>query len=90
MVPTPEFQLAHYSQREWAKGVVKGCSDPERAFHNWMERDMRFADEVRRQTYSLGLRVLVVDGRQSVKENTTLVQNHFELANGCQRIRKRI
>lgn len=73
----PSFQWQHYSQCEWAKGGVQTCSDPEKAFHNWMERDIRFAAQVRHQAEQLKLRALVVDGTKSFEENTALAQNHF-------------
>jgi hypothetical protein len=78
MVPTAGFQIEHYSRREWAKDIVKACSDPKQAFENWMERDIRFALEVRRQAERLGLRVLVVDGSQSPEQSSALVKAHLE------------
>ncbi len=79
IVPAAEFQLRHYSRREWAKDVVKETSDPQKAFQNWMERDIRFARFVQSEARRRGLRVLVVDGETSIAENTRLVEAHYRL-----------
>lgn len=79
VIPTAEFQQTHYRQRAWAQDVVSACSDPDQAFQNWMERDMRFAEYVRQTAEARGGRVLVVDGAQPVAENITHVQRHFGL-----------
>lgn len=79
IVPTAAFQQHHYAQREWAKDVVKDCSDPARAFQNWMERDMRFAQQVGQQADDFGLRLFVVDGSRSIADTITLVKNHFRI-----------
>lgn len=49
ITPTPEFQISHYKERPWVSYVLEGCSDKEKAFINWMNRDILFADEVREQ-----------------------------------------
>lgn len=79
MLPTPAFQWQHYRQRAWARDVVKDCSDPEQAFRNWMERDVQFARQVRKQADRLGLLSIVVDGSRSVEAITAQVQAHFGL-----------
>jgi hypothetical protein len=77
VVPTRAFQWTYYSQREWAREVVKDCSDPAQAFANWMERDVRFARSVRRKAVIRGLTTLVVDGKKTLAENTAFVEAHF-------------
>lgn len=77
VVPTAGFQMAHYRQRAWAQKVVSPCSDPEQAFQNWMNRDIRFASYVRQTAQAQGGRVLLVDGVQTIEENTAQVQRHF-------------
>ena len=79
IVPAAEFQLRHYSRREWAGDVVKDTSNPQQAFQNWMERDIRFARFVRQEALQRNLRVLVVDGETSLAENIRLVEEHFNL-----------
>jgi hypothetical protein len=82
MVPAPAFQLDHYSRRDWARDVVKDCSDPVQAFGNWMERDIRFADKVAQQTEALGLGLMVVDGSRTLEENTAFVEAFWKLTPG--------
>ena len=47
ITPTPEFQISHYKERSWVSDVLEGCSNKEKAFKKWMNRDILFADEVR-------------------------------------------
>lgn len=80
IVPTAEFQLKHYSQREWATGIVKSTSDPQKAFQNWMERDIQFARFVQQEAEQRGMRVMVVDGAASIAENARMAEQHFNLS----------
>src|SRR3989442_11398999 len=41
VVPTAYFQRAHYSERDGAQSIVAQCSNPEEAFQNCMERNIR-------------------------------------------------
>jgi len=79
VVPSAEFQREQYARRDWAKKIVGETSDPPRAFANWMERDIRFASWAAEQAHSLGMRVLVVDGKHTLAENLALVEAHFFL-----------
>lgn len=45
ITPTEEFQISHYKKREWVPYVLEGCSDKEKAFANWMDRDILFTRE---------------------------------------------
>lgn len=47
IVPTADFQISHYKEREWVPYVLEGCSDKQQAFDNWMERDILFAKQVK-------------------------------------------
>ncbi|HEV2661385.1 MAG TPA: hypothetical protein VGU68_12335 [Ktedonobacteraceae bacterium] len=79
VVPTKEFQLYHYSRRQWSREVVSECSDPDQAFRNWMERDIRFAMFVSQEAIVRRLPVLIVDGQRSLAENIETVERHFQL-----------
>lgn len=59
MVPTEAFQIYHYSKREWVPYVLAECSDPEKAFQNWMERDILFAKEVMQRCANANYQCLV-------------------------------
>jgi hypothetical protein len=80
IVPTGEFQMHHYRQRAWAKDVVKTCSDSERAFLNWMQRDIAFAHHVRREATQRALPLLVVDGQRSLVENIAWAEQYLSLS----------
>jgi hypothetical protein len=77
IIPTREFQMHHYIRREWAKDVVKKCTNPEQAFLNWMQRDIGFAQKVRDEAARRALQVLIVDGQHSLLENRKLVEHQF-------------
>lgn len=68
IVPTPAFQLEHYSQREWVKDFLRPCSDPEQAFQNWMQRDILFAQEALRRATAFGCQTFVNDGSIPIQE----------------------
>jgi len=80
VIPSADFQREHYSDRVWARNIVAQCDDPDVAFHNWMERDIRFADWVEAEAIALDLAGLRVDGKRTIEENAELVAAHFQLA----------
>lgn len=73
VAPTPAFQHAHYAARPWIRNILAQCSEPEIAFHNWMERDSRFAQWVVNEARSRHYATLIVDGRQTIVENARWV-----------------
>lgn len=80
LIPTKEFQVEYYSKRSFIKGILSQCSNPEKAFFNWMERDYRFGKKIALQAKSLGYEVILVDGEKTIDENYELVCKHFGLA----------
>lgn len=79
ITPTKDFQVSHYSKREWVPYVLQDCSDKDKAFENWMERDALFAKDVQRQCEENGYLSLVNDGKREIEELIHLVEEHFEL-----------
>ena len=79
ITPTKEFQVGHYSQREWVPYVLEGCSDKEMAFSNWMERDALFAKEVQRQCVEEEYVSIVNDGNIGVDEMVGMAATYFGL-----------
>ncbi len=80
LVPTREFQLAHYSHREFIQGILAQCADPQTAFANWMERDARFGELVCTQAAAWGAAVLRVDGSLGLEETRRWVEQVWGLA----------
>jgi len=64
LLSTEEFLNANYraAREQLVAGSLQPYSDPERAFRNWMDRDVLFAETVRRNVERLGLRSVLVDG----------------------------
>lgn len=79
LVPTPDFQRAHYARREWVPAFLAECTDPAQAWRNWMDRDIGFAEEVARQARMLDRRLITVDGAQPLTIVLDEVLAHLEL-----------
>lgn len=79
ITPAKDFQISHYSKREWVPYVLEGCSDKEKAFSNWMERDNMFAQEVQRQCSEEQYVSIINDGSIEIDELVNLVVSHLGL-----------
>lgn len=85
VTPTDDFQRDHYFKREWARTIVEQCDDPELAFNNWMERDIRFAEWLETEVTTLDLQLLKIDGTRTVAENAVDVARHFQFVGDLSR-----
>jgi len=81
LTPTADFQKKYYKQREWVPYVLEGTTNPEKAFENWMQRDILFAQMVRQEAMKLGYPSLVTDGSQSENQNAEEVARLLKLSN---------
>ncbi len=79
IVPTAKFQLKHYKKRQFIPYVLEGCTNQEKAYENWMKRDIKFAEEVVRQVRLYKRNLIVTDGKRSLVENKELVEKIFKL-----------
>ncbi|MEI6603404.1 MAG: hypothetical protein WCL54_07945 [Clostridia bacterium] len=79
IVPSRAFQLEKYAARTWAYDRLMDSSDPHQCFKNWMERDCRFAERVKKDAVAFGFHTIEVDGNQSIDENYQFVKNYFDL-----------
>lgn len=79
ITPSKEFQIFHYSKREWVPYVLAECSNKEKAFENWMNRDVLFAEAVQQQCKELGYVSLFNNGELAVEELISKVVTHFGL-----------
>ncbi len=79
ILPTPEFQISRYRERPWVQDVLAGCSDKARAFDNWMERDVLFAQRVRRECAERGIPCLINDGSRTAEETLRVVEARLRL-----------
>lgn len=81
LTSTVDFQTKHYRQREWVPYVLEGTTNPEQAFENWMQRDILFAQMVRKEAIKLGYSSLMTDGSQSEKQTVEEVARLLKLSN---------
>lgn len=79
IVPTEAFQRERYGRRAWRHDTLAACTDADRAWRNWMDRDAGFARAVAAQARSLGRCVLTVDGSRSVADTVGAVVSWFRL-----------
>ncbi len=79
ITPSKEFQIFHYSKRQWVPYVLAECSNKEKAFENWMNRDVLFAEKVQQQCNELGYLSLINNGELAVDELINKVVSHFGL-----------
>ena len=77
MVPTMEFQLHHYQQRQWIQGILKECRDPQQAFDHWMKRDVLFGEEVIHLAKASGFHVILVDGSVDIQTQFKAIEKQF-------------
>ena len=79
ITPSKEFQIFHYSKREWIPYILAECSNKEKAFENWMNRDVLFAEAVQQQCEELGYVSHINNGELAVDELINKVVSHFGL-----------
>ena len=66
-------------KREWIPYILKDCTDKDKAFENWMERDAQFALDVQKQCAKEQYVSLINNGEMSMDEMVRFVEKHFEL-----------
>ncbi|MCL2840910.1 MAG: hypothetical protein FWE05_09070 [Defluviitaleaceae bacterium] len=79
IVPTKEFQVKHFSEREWVREYLSSCSDADKAFNNWMERDSLFALSILNQAKEMEYKTLIVDGTKDIEESYQFAKEAFGL-----------
>ena len=79
IVPSPEFQISRYKEREWVQYVLADCSDKEKAFDNWMQRDILFAERVKAECAISGIPCVVNDGTRPVDELYQTVKEMLDI-----------
>lgn len=60
MVAEASFQVQHFREREWVSLLLDGCHDKEKAFSNWMKREMLFGEYVTQTAQQLDCRLTVI------------------------------
>lgn len=84
LVPTEDFLLKTYPRRgTWVQDVLKlnfKADERVNIFDNWMRRDALMAKWTANRARELGIQVITIDGSQTIRENTTMVEQHFGLA----------
>ena len=79
MCVSGEYQVEHYKARNWTKLFLEGCKDKEAAFRNWMEREEKFTEEIRRQASENGYRVLEIPDEKNAEGAVHELEDHFRL-----------
>ena len=79
LVPTPEFRLATFSQRQGFDAFWERTSDPEQALSNLLERDRIFTDEIALDARQHQFKVIRVDSTQTVDDVVIELVSLFEV-----------
>jgi len=79
ITPTEEFQLKHFKKRTWVDYYLSDCSDPEKAFDNWMKRDIKFAKFVKKEAKKRNKNYIEMDGSELVGKTYNKIKNIFKL-----------
>jgi hypothetical protein len=79
MAPTKDFQIEHYAKRPWIEHYLAGCSDPKKAFDNWMQRDVLFSEAVIAQAQTLSYETCIIDGKSGPEKVLDWVESVFRL-----------
>lgn len=77
VTPTKEFQIFHFRKREFVPYILEGCKDREKAFCNWMDRDILFAQEVQKQCRENKYFSIINDGSIGIDELVNRIAAHF-------------
>jgi hypothetical protein len=78
LLPTHRFRQRMLLSRPQAWATPNRSSDPARAHAHRLERDGLVVEHLREQAGSRGLRVLDVDGTQTLDRVQAIVEEHFE------------
>ena len=81
LTPTADFQKKALYTEKWVPYVLEVSTNPEQAFENWMQRDILFAQMVRKEAVRLGYPSLVTDGSQSENQTAEEVARLLKLSN---------
>ncbi len=81
ITPAGEFQIFHYSKREFVPYILEGCRSKDQAFRNWMVRDILFAKEVQKQCDQENYASIINDGSMKIEELAGRVAAHFGFRN---------
>jgi len=80
LISTPEFRRQAYLKRgPLVRKLLSQCRDPEKAFIRWMERDDKIAQRLAAGARRYGLKVLKINGRQTVEEVARLAARSLAL-----------
>ncbi len=76
LFPSAEFKRESYERRGKPQYHLD-TSDPQLAWQNHLQRDLRFGNLIRKQAESHGLSCIVNDGSRSQRQMMTLISEHF-------------
>lgn len=79
LTPSKEFQLFHYKKREFVPYILRECSEKQKAYENWMERDILFAKEIQRQCEKAEYKSIINNGDFPIEDMVNMIEAHFEM-----------
>lgn len=79
IIPTKEFQLEKFKERKWVKYYLAECENPEKAFQNWMERDIKFAEIMGKKAQEYNMKLIVENGKKTINERYKEIASYWHL-----------
>ena len=79
VVSAPEFQVRHYLERSWTDLFLADCTDREKAFSSWMEREAGFADAVKAQADQWNCGIISVETDADAEALPDAAEKYFGL-----------
>lgn len=79
LIPTPEFRVIATDSRGTVWDVPNKTSQPMKALSNLRTRDAMFTERLRKDTETLQLPTMSIDGSKSEDEVYRMVEEHFRL-----------
>jgi broad-specificity NMP kinase len=77
LLPTYRFQLAGFAKRKWINSILQSTSNPEKAFENWMQRDKKFAQIIKKYALENMFPVFTMDINCSKSEKRKFAEQFF-------------
>jgi hypothetical protein len=77
LIATEHFLLEQYKRRPWIHDVLAKTTDKQKAWDNWMKRDLAAARSLQNEASENDMQFLNVDESRSINETVELIERHF-------------
>ncbi len=79
LVSTIPFLLRHYRKSQFRQEIINQCENKEKAFENWMKRDIEFGKIIVQEVKKNRLNLIMIDIENTINENVNEVEKRLKL-----------